>query len=125
MSKEQLEEIEGKYTILPVSSKQDGFEYTEVVVEDLVFLIQNGFKQAERVQELEELKNAFDDLDSDYIDLMEQNKRYRELLESIRYTQDVAKEIQAENPNIKVITPDDLLQHMLRKVNKELESELE
>ena len=55
------------------------------------------------------------------IEQVEQNSRYRELLESIRYTQDVAKEIQAEKPNIKVITPDDLLQHMLRKVNKGLE----
>src|SRR5699024_8598136 len=52
-----------------------------------------------------------------------QNKRYRDLLESIRYTQDIAKEIQVEKPNIKVITPDDLLQHILRKIKKELESE--
>lgn len=53
----------------------------------------------------------------------QQNKRYRNLLESIRYTNDIAKEIQKENPNIKVITPDDLLQRILRKVNKELEGE--
>lgn len=37
----------------------------------------------ERVQELENLKNAFDDLDSDYIDLQQENRRYREALESI------------------------------------------
>ena len=37
----------------------------------------------ERVQELENLKNAFDDLDSDYIDLQQENRRYHEALESI------------------------------------------
>ena len=35
----------------------------------------------DRARELEDLKDAFDDLDSDYIDLQEQNKRYREALE--------------------------------------------
>lgn len=59
-----MEEIETKYSVLTVSSEKNSTEYTEVDVEDLVFLIQNGFKQAERVQELEE-----------------ENKRYRELLE--------------------------------------------
>lgn len=38
----------------------------------------------ERVQELENLKDAFDDLDSDYIDLQEENKRYRETIKSVR-----------------------------------------
>lgn len=70
------------------------------------------------------LGSVFGEMRAEIEELEQQNSRYRELLESIRYTQDVAKEIQAENPNIKVITPDDLLQHMLRKVNKELESEL-
>ena len=37
----------------------------------------------ERVQELESLKVAFDDLDSDYIDLQQENRRYHEALESI------------------------------------------
>lgn len=78
MRNERLEEIEGKYTILHVSSKQDGFEYTEVVVEDLVFLIQNGFKQAERVQELETRIDKFYKLN---MKLHKQNKRYREALE--------------------------------------------
>lgn len=51
--KERLEEIETKYSTLTVSSEKNGTEYTEVDVEDLVFLIQNGFEQAERVEELE------------------------------------------------------------------------
>ena len=48
----------------------------------------------ERAQELENLNDAFDDLDSDYIDLHQQNKRYREkinvalaLLESVPFRQ--------------------------------------
>jgi len=52
-NKKRLEEIETKYSTLTVSSKKNSTEYTEVDVEDLVFLIQNGFKQAERVEELE------------------------------------------------------------------------
>lgn len=52
--KERLEEIETKYSTLTVSSEKNGKEYTEVDVEDLVFLIQNGFKQAERAYELEQ-----------------------------------------------------------------------
>lgn len=67
------------------------------------------------------LKNEADYFGSIIQELQEQNKLYRNLLESIRYTKDIAKEIQKENPNIKIITPDDLLQHILRKVNKELE----
>ena len=35
------------------------------------------------VDELEQLKSAFDELDSAYVDLLEQNKRYREALEKI------------------------------------------
>ena len=34
-----------------------------------------------RAQELENLNDAFDDLDSDYVDLQEENKRYRDALE--------------------------------------------
>ena len=35
----------------------------------------------DRARELENLKDAFDDLDSDYIDLHQENKRYREAIE--------------------------------------------
>src|SRR5690606_23926824 len=63
--KERLEEIETKYSTLTVSSEKNSTEYTEVNVEDLVFLIQNGFKQAERVQELEEgVKEAISDIEN-------------------------------------------------------------
>lgn len=55
--KERLKEIEVKYSILTVSSEKNSTEYTEVDVEDLVFLIQNGFKQFERVQELGKLSD--------------------------------------------------------------------
>ena len=65
--KERLEEIKVKYSTLTVFSEKNSTEYTEVDVKDLVFLIQNGFKQAERAEELEK-----------------QNKRYREYLELIK-----------------------------------------
>ena len=46
-------------------------------------------EQAERVQELEELEKAFGELDSDYIDLQEENKRYREIIQDfIDYADD-------------------------------------
>ena len=80
MSRERLEEIEGKHSTITITSKQDGFEYTEVIVEDLVFLIQNGFRQAERVQELETVIEQ-DKRQSVLEGLYEQNKRYREALE--------------------------------------------
>ena len=79
MSRERLEEIEGKHSTITITSKQDGFEYTEVIVEDLVFLIQNGYRQAERVQELETVIEQ-DKRQSVLEGLYEQNKRYREAL---------------------------------------------
>lgn len=78
--KERLGEIETKYSTLTVSSEKNGTEYTEVDVEDLVFLIQNGFKQAERAD-----KNAQDleDMDRQLYSEQQQNKRYREALNNI------------------------------------------
>jgi len=102
MSKERLEEIEKSDVSLLEGTKFH---------EHWLWLIEQWYLS----------DGAFSSLDSEYVDCVEQNRRYRELLESIRYTQNMAKEIQAENPNIKVITPDDILQHILRKVNKELE----
>ena len=85
-------------------------------------------EQAERVEELEELQSrkmnlvsTIQNLRNEKRDLQEQNNHYHNLLESISDTHDLAEEIQKENPDIKVITPDDLLQHILRKVNDELE----
>lgn len=68
MSKERLEEIKKtQYQIIEVSktNMQEDFNY-------LLSYINN-------------LEMAFDDLDSDYIDLVKQNKRYREALENIMY----------------------------------------
>ena len=104
MSKERLEEIKENWNNVVWGIDKS----------DINWLI----KQAERNVTAQETVEI---LGESLKQSIEQNKRYRELLESIRYTQDVAKEIQAEKPNIKVITPDDLLQHMLRKVNKGLE----
>lgn len=82
MSKERLEEIEGKYSILTIASKRGGIEHTEVEVEDLVFLIQNSFEQGERVQGLEKRLKLYDFW---YTVAYQQNKRYREALEEIAY----------------------------------------
>src|SRR5690606_2308329 len=83
MSKERLEEIEAKHSTLTVSSEKNGKEYTEVDVEDLVFLIQNGFKQAERVQELE--SNSYNAHLERLLDRKEQEiERYREAIEYIQ-----------------------------------------
>jgi len=79
MSKE-LEDIEAKYSTLTVSSEKNGTEYAEVDVEDLAFLIQNGFKQAERVQELEQKLAEIRFVNNDYDKI---NKRYRAALEEI------------------------------------------
>lgn len=58
---------------------------------------------------------------AEYIDMLEQqNKRYRELLESISTTNKVASEIFSEKDGKTLIGPDDILQEILRKVNKRL-----
>ena len=59
----------------------------------------------ERAQELENLKDAFDDLDSDYIDLQQENERYHDFIKTVTETTLIAYEIQKDNPNIKFITP--------------------
>lgn len=56
---------------------------------------------------------------------IEQNKHYRDLLESISTTNKVASEIFNKKDGKTLIGPDDILQHILRKVNEELESESE
>ncbi len=53
--------------------------------------------------------------------LEHQNNRYRNLLESISTTNKVASEIFNKKDGKTLIGPDDILQHILRKVNKELE----
>lgn len=92
MSKKRLEEIEAKYSILTMTSEKNGTEYIEVDVEDLVFLIQNSFKQAERVHELETFKEEMENryklwhigakkVLAEKEELKQQNKRLREALE--------------------------------------------
>ena|SRR5699024_10172450 len=124
MSKERLEEIKSnaikeKVHVKTLGTRKSGYwtESYEILKDDWRWLIEQVERNVTAQETVEILGESLKQS-------IEQNKRYRELLESIRYTQDIAKEIQAEKPNIKVITPDDLLQHMLRKVNKELESEL-
>ena len=85
-------------------------------------------KQAERAQELDnKLENVMDShtyLEGRYYELEHQNKRYRNLLESISTTNKVASEIFNKKDGKTLISPDDILQEILRKVNKRLESEL-
>lgn len=80
MNEKRLEEIEAKYSTLTVSSEKNGTEYTEVDVEDLVFLIQNGFKQAERVEDLEDKLARIRFVNSFYDKI---NIRYRKALNNI------------------------------------------
>src|SRR5699024_10574539 len=88
MSKERLEEIEAKHSTLTITSERGGIEYTEVDVKDLVFLIQNGFEQVKRVQELEEVAetdgSAFHSLEKLFMESEQQNKRYRELIKKLK-----------------------------------------
>ena len=76
--KERLEEIEVKYSTLTVSSEKNGIEYTKVDVEDLMFLIQNGFKQADRVEELE-MKLSINT--NNMKQLQKENECYKQALE--------------------------------------------
>ena len=48
-------------------------------------------------------------------------KQYRNLLESLSVTDDIAKEIFKEQPDKKIIDANDILQYILRKINDELE----
>src|SRR5690625_6965837 len=93
MSKERLEEIEAKHSTLTITSERGGIEYTEVDVKDLVFLIQNGFEQVKRVQELEEVAeadgSAFHSLEKLFMESEQQNKRYREAIRSEEHTSEL------------------------------------
>ena len=53
--------------------------------------------------------------------LEQQNNRYRNLLESLSDTHDIAEEIIKESPSKNYVTQNDLLQYILRKINDELE----
>ena len=85
------------------------------VNESMIFLI----------TELDDTQKAFDELDGLYVDLQEQNKRYRNLLESLSKTRNIPAKIMKEQPDKKIIDADDILQYILRKINDELERETE
>ena len=72
------------------------------------------------ITELEETQKAFDELDGLYVDLQEQNERYRNLLESLSKTRNIPAKIMKEQPDKKIINANDLLQYILRKINDEL-----
>ena len=57
------------------------------------------------------------------IEQAEQNQHYRNLLESLNNTHNIASEIMKEQPDKKIINANDLLQYILRKINDELERE--
>ena len=74
---------------------------------------------------LEELRYYFNGYgsrhDETILKLMEQNERYRNLLESLNNTHNIASEIMKKHPEKMVINANDLLQYILRKINDELE----
>lgn len=82
MSKERLEELEKKYSTITITRERDEIEYAEIDVRDLIYLIQYGFRQTERVQELEKARKTLSDNHFQQIEqhkyLLQQNKHYRE-----------------------------------------------
>ena len=94
-------------------------------LEKLKFLIEKLHNVNESmiflITELEETQKAFDELDGLYVDLQEQNKRYRNLLESLSKTRNIPAKIMKEQPDKKIIDANDILQYILRKINDELE----
>src|SRR5699024_8730270 len=73
------------------------------------------------ITELEETQKAFDELDGLYVDLQEQNNRYRNLLESLSNTRNIPAKIMKEQPDKKIIDANDKLQYIIRKINDVLE----
>lgn len=89
MSKERLEEIEAKYSTLTVSSEKNGTEYTEVDVEDLVFLIQTCWNTTEGMTiDYESLTDKHVNITKEILEeyqeenemLEQQNRCYREAI---------------------------------------------
>ena len=68
-------------------------------------------------------KDVIDQMkDDEYINRLEQqNKRYRNLLESLSKTRNIPAKIMKEQPDKKIIDANDILQYILRKINDELE----
>src|SRR5699024_8467777 len=105
--------FEGWQSIVPILTK------------DLEYL----YEQAELVTELKRIKNnALEQIDvtqSRNERLEQQNKRYRNLLESLSKTRNIPAKIMKEQQDKKIIDANDILQYIMRKINDELESELE
>ena len=103
--------FEGWQSIVPILTK------------DLEYL----YEQAELVTELKRIKNnALEQIDvtqSRNERLEQQNKRYRNLLESLSKTRNIPAKIMKEQPDKKIIDANDILQYILRKINDELERE--
>ena len=82
-------------------------------------------EQAERVDELiraHELKDLeHQGLVAQLKKKYQQNKRYRNLLESLSKTRNIPAKIMKEQPDKKIIDANDILQYILRKINDELE----
>ena len=90
-------------------------------------MILNNFEKDDRIAELEKTNLSMywtaSDIKYENLKLEQQNKRYRNLLESLNNTHKIASEIMKEQPDKKIIDPNDLLQYILRKINDELERE--
>ena len=87
----------------------------------------SGFDVERNMKHLKEIVNKEDSLTLSsrfvkyLIEQTEQNQHYRNLLESLSDTHDIASEIMKEQPDKKVIDANDILQYILRKINDELE----
>jgi|SRR5699024_2573781 len=113
MSKGQLGAI---IKSLPYSIRHEGnvealIEFAEWQAEqmdEMKDVIRHNFKNHKHHQEIN-------------FRLEQQNNRYRNLLESLSNTHDIASKIMREQPDKKIINANDLLQYILRKINDELE----
>ena len=135
MSKKRLEEIEEPFENfekikthmlkrkirdgLDEFKRNKGQQWTELRFEKpLLDKLLSSIEQAERVKELEQKVRV----DSELFDKqVQQNKRYRNLLESLSKTRNIPAKIMKEQPDKKIIDANDLLQYILRKINDELE----
>ena len=115
--KERLEEIKKQIKLLRGDMSVTSIEVdidADIILDDMEWLIE----QADRVKELEQKVRV----DSELFDKqVQQNKRYREILESLSKTRNIPAKIMKEQPDKKIIDANDLLQYILRKINDELE----
>ena len=115
--KERLEEIKKQIKLLRGDMSVTSIEVdidADIILDDMEWLIE----QAERVDELERKVRV----DSELFDKqVQQNKRYRNLLESLSKTRNIPAKIMKEQPDKKIIDANDILQYILRKINDELE----